>query len=151
ERMSGCAHRGRPYMRSGSSRQPTPRRVFLLLGSPRSGTSWLAKVLDTYPAVWYTHEPLSKTSLQRARVLIGRLRKSPLNVAERQELVTEVCRAESQCKLPPFFPKAWRWTPAGLVTAAHLAVRFTGWGKALFGAWFTPPVEARLDLLIKEV
>lgn len=32
-------------------------RVLLLLGAPRSGTSWLAKIFDSHPDVLYRHEP----------------------------------------------------------------------------------------------
>src|SRR5580658_4388008 len=32
-------------------------RVVLLLGAPRSGTSWLAKIFDSHPDVLYRHEP----------------------------------------------------------------------------------------------
>jgi hypothetical protein len=125
--------------------------VILLLGSPRSGTSWLAKILDTHPEVWYVHEPLSKSSRERVRALTNRLKEGALSEAERLELHTEVCWAETQCKLPPFFPKAWRWTPACVLSATTLAVKISGSGKALFGFWFSPPAHARFDLLVKEV
>ena len=32
-------------------------RLALLIGSPRSGTTWLAKIVDSHPAVLYRHEP----------------------------------------------------------------------------------------------
>jgi len=32
-------------------------RVLLILGAPRSGTSWLAKIFDSHPDVLYRHEP----------------------------------------------------------------------------------------------
>jgi hypothetical protein len=32
-------------------------RVILILGAPRSGTSWLAKIIDSHPDVLYRHEP----------------------------------------------------------------------------------------------
>ena len=32
-------------------------RVILLLGAPRSGTTWLAKIFDSHPQVLYRHEP----------------------------------------------------------------------------------------------
>jgi len=33
------------------------RRMLLLLGAPRSGTTWLAKIFDSHPEVLYRHEP----------------------------------------------------------------------------------------------
>ena len=32
-------------------------RIILILGAPRSGTSWLAKIFDSHPDVLYRHEP----------------------------------------------------------------------------------------------
>lgn len=32
-------------------------RLILILGAPRSGTSWLAKIFDSHPDVLYRHEP----------------------------------------------------------------------------------------------
>ena len=29
----------------------------LILGAPRSGTTWLAKIIDSHPDVLYRHEP----------------------------------------------------------------------------------------------
>ena len=32
-------------------------RILLLLGAPRSGTTWLGKIFDSHPDVLYRHEP----------------------------------------------------------------------------------------------
>src|ERR1700712_2005324 len=32
-------------------------RVILILGYPRSGTTWLAKIFDSHPDILYRHEP----------------------------------------------------------------------------------------------
>ena len=29
----------------------------MLVGSPRSGTTWMAKIIDSHPQVLYRHEP----------------------------------------------------------------------------------------------
>lgn len=34
-----------------------PKNPILLFGLPRSGTSWLAKIFDSHPGVFYLHEP----------------------------------------------------------------------------------------------
>src|ERR1700712_540760 len=31
--------------------------IILVLGAPRSGTTWLAKIVDSHPDVLYRHEP----------------------------------------------------------------------------------------------
>src|SRR6185369_10661099 len=36
---------------------PNGENLVLLLGAPRSGTTWLAKILDSHPNVVYRHEP----------------------------------------------------------------------------------------------
>ena len=36
---------------------PDGQNVVLLLGAPRSGTTWLAKIFDSHPRVLYRHEP----------------------------------------------------------------------------------------------
>ena len=38
---------------AGSDKLP----VILLFGMPRSGTTWMAKLIDSHPAVYYKHEP----------------------------------------------------------------------------------------------
>ena len=36
---------------------PPPARTTVILGVPRSGTTWLAKIFDSHPDVLYRHEP----------------------------------------------------------------------------------------------
>ena len=38
-------------------RDIAPNNLILLLGSPRSGTTWIAKIFDSHPRVLYRHEP----------------------------------------------------------------------------------------------
>ncbi len=40
-----------------ASTQATLASVILVLGAPRSGTTWLAKIIDSHPDVLYRHEP----------------------------------------------------------------------------------------------
>lgn len=42
---------------SGAARFNYQSRLVLLLGMPRSGTTWLAKILDSHPETLYRHEP----------------------------------------------------------------------------------------------
>lgn len=42
---------------SGTARFNYQSRLVLLLGMPRSGTTWLAKILDSHPETLYRHEP----------------------------------------------------------------------------------------------
>jgi hypothetical protein len=38
--------------------------AILVLGFPRSGTTWLAKIFDSHPSILYRHEPDELTPLQ---------------------------------------------------------------------------------------
>ena len=81
----------------------------LVVGAPRSGTTWLAKILDSHPAVLYRHEPdevgqvpAHLTAEGAACLLQSWMRDRTLRVAGKR----------------PFFAKSWRGYPAGRARAA---------------------------------
>ena len=86
-----------------------PDGVIFVVGAPRSGTTWLAKILDSHPDVMYRHEPdeviPSPNDLDATNIdaLVGRW------VADRS------LRTSTK---GPFFPKSWQTTPARLLRAA---------------------------------
>jgi hypothetical protein len=41
-----------------------PENSVIILGLPRSGTTWISKILDSHPAVVYRHEPDSVKKLR---------------------------------------------------------------------------------------
>jgi hypothetical protein len=63
DRISTLVHRlfvsYRPVgmLRSGFASAALAERMVLLLGAPRSGTTWLGKIFDSHPDVLYRHEP----------------------------------------------------------------------------------------------
>jgi hypothetical protein len=88
-------------------------RAILVLGSPRSGTSWLAKIFDSHPDVLYRHEPDELTpptpGLDPAEQVRRWLRERGLRVAAKR----------------PYFRKSWRPVPldrARLATVGGLAL-----------------------------
>jgi hypothetical protein len=91
--------------------------VILVLGAPRSGTTWLAKIIDSHPDVLYRHEP-DETLPGPASLTSATLPSLLANwVADRgARTVTK----------RPFFPKSWQpaWARrlrsliAGAVSAA---------------------------------
>jgi hypothetical protein len=112
--------------------------AILIVGAPRSGTTWLAKILDSHPDVLYRHEP---DEMAPASGSIGAsmarwiLQRDPRTAGKR-----------------PFFPKTWQPAPArllrtGLTYAGALA---SGIGLA---AWPIPDLGsiARARVVIKSV
>jgi hypothetical protein len=91
--------------------------VILVVGAPRSGTTWLAKIIDSHPDVLYRHEP--------DETLPG---STPLTDTALLALLADwvADRGARTVTKRPFFPKSWQpaWAPrlralfAGAVSAA---------------------------------
>lgn len=71
------------------------RNAILILGSPRSGTSWLAKIIDSHPNVLYRHEPDEVCAFRRDLPIIDQL---AYWIAENRVRVATKA---------PFFRKSW--------------------------------------------
>jgi len=128
------------------------RRLIFLLGTPRSGTTWLAAILNSYADVVYSHEPLTQLHSPAIDSLIARLKtEGRLSSADRDLLLNEWCQAHHQCRRPPFFRKRFQLAPAWLQMACWTAVRLTGRGSALFRHLFSPALDdLSYDLLVKD-
>ena len=126
--------------------------MVLLLGSPRSGTTWLAKILDTYPRVLYLHEPLTKLRYPPLDAAFGRLKhQEAIGSAERAELLAHLAQLHPACIRAPVFAKTFLRLPAGAVQTALLLSQPNRWSRDLFRRWFSPSPREPFDLLIKEV
>jgi hypothetical protein len=93
-------------------------RVLLILGAPRSGTSWLAKIFDSHPDVLYRHEPDTVLRTWDLPWMCPRadvpLYVDTARVYLRQLLETATLKtAGSQ----PMFPKRFESTPVRLLRA----------------------------------
>jgi hypothetical protein len=73
--------------------------VILVVGAPRSGTTWLAKIIDSHPDVLYRHEP--DETLPGSGSLTG------TQLPELLEAWVADRGARSATK-QPFFPKSWQ-------------------------------------------
>ena len=94
----------------------------LVLGAPRSGTTWLAKILDSHPAVLYRHEPDAILPPPA-----GLTKDQVPGLVERW--VTE--RSARTAGKRPFFPKSWQpaWARGlrlGIAGAAGLCGHLPG-------------------------
>jgi Sulfotransferase family len=112
--------------------------AILIVGAPRSGTTWLAKILDSHPDVLYRHEPDEAVrgggSIEASIALWARQR-DPRTAGKR-----------------PFFPKSWQSAPARLL---RTGLTYAGAAASRIGcaAWPIPDLGAigRSRLVIKSV
>jgi hypothetical protein len=83
---------------------PTDRSI-LVLGSPRSGTTWLAKILDSHPDVLYRHEP-------------DEVRPPSVTADPRQQLRIWINERSARVSAtPPLFRKSWQPLPVAMARA----------------------------------
>jgi hypothetical protein len=87
--------------------------MILLLGSPRSGTSWIGKIFDSHPDVIYRHEP---DTILRDRVLpfLPELEELAPHLPEARRYLSALAtvRHPKVAGSQPEFPKAYR-SPVG--------------------------------------
>ncbi len=103
--------------------------AILVLGSPRSGTTWLAKILDSHPDVLYRHEPDEVVPIDSG-------------ADPRRQLRTWIdVNALSTAAKRPFFRKSWLPAPLDLLRTA-LAHSLNGAASLLGGA----PLRFRMKL-----
>jgi hypothetical protein len=107
----------------------------LVLGAPRSGTTWLAKIIDSHPDVLYRHEPDATLPSP-----------SPLMPAALPALLAcwAADRSPRTVTKRPFFPKSWQpgWA-RGLRTLIASAVSAA--------ERMPPPFKALADLRIPDL
>jgi hypothetical protein len=106
--------------------------AILIVGAPRSGTSWLGKILDSHPDVLYRFEPdwfdpedvISDTAAIRANMARWIGQSDPRASGKR-----------------PFFQKSWQTAPARMVRAALI---YAGAASSRIGlpAWPVPDLGA---------
>lgn len=128
------------------------RRLTLLVGSPRSGTTWLAKILDTRDDVLYLHEPLRRIRDAAPGSALRRLTEGePLGPSDRPAILADLAALQVACARPPFFPKRFRAWPTGALRLAWATSGLAGVGPALFRNLYRVHPSAGYDLLVKEV
>lgn len=96
-------------------------RIVLLLGAPRSGTTWIGKILDSHPDVLYRHEP---DTLDRGGDL-PKMVPEPDIPAWHAEARAYLLRLAGLARLKtsgkrPLFPKSFRAPVADRLYVAHV-------------------------------
>jgi hypothetical protein len=91
-------------MYAGSKIDPIAARSILIVGAPRSGTTWLAKIFDSHPDVLYRHEPdeVVPATDSIEQDVAGWVRQHDARTAGKR----------------PFFRKSWQAAPASLLRSS---------------------------------
>lgn len=95
--------------------------VVFLLGAPRSGTTWLAKVFDSHPDVIYRHEPDTVLRSQRLPVLCPRNEVDAYRQEARQYVLRLLnIRTQKSAGSLPTFPKSYNGPISRAVRTAYI-------------------------------
>jgi hypothetical protein len=96
-------------------------RIAFVFGAPRSGTTWLGKLLDSSPSVAYLHEPINKgRGLMIHRAIRALRQGQPLEPDIGRQAAQDLIHNYGRFLQPPFFRKefapytaasslAWSW------------------------------------------
>jgi hypothetical protein len=135
--------------------------LVLLLGAPRSGTTWLAKILDSHPDVLYRHEPDTVIRNDAIPYLCPREAVSNFRSQAREYLVRLVdVHTLKSAGSRPVFQKRFRSALSGrlhtgLIYALHAASRMPGrsrWSRRLsIPDLMRGPPAAKPTLVVKSV
>jgi len=129
----------------------TDRRVIFLGGAARSGTTWLATILNTFKGVIYCHEPFRTLGGEKMESLVRKMKSGTLRQDERRMFIDELCKSHPGWHRPPFFPKNDQNWPPAVQNFCWCLVRIASRGDGVFRRLFSPDPIRSYDLLIKEV
>jgi len=120
---------------AGAAAPLAGRNVLFVLGAPRSGTTWLAKIFDSHPDVLYRHEPDTVLREERLPVLcrpeeVARYRDTARAYLDR---LLDIRTLKSAGSLPVFAKRYHgplaQQVRAGIVFGLRLAEQAPGLGK----------------------
>jgi len=125
-------------MSAGTNVAGLAETAILIVGAPRSGTTWLAKILDSHPDVLYRHEP------DEAVPASGSIEESMTRWVRQRDPRTAGKR--------PFFAKSWQ-TGAGRLVRTGLVYAGAAAGRIGLPAWRIPDLGSigRARVVVKSV
>ncbi len=117
--------------------------MILLLGSARSGTTWLAKIFDSHPDVLYRHEPDFTLA---TNVLPPFVTADDFDtyIGPARDYLEQLCdvREPQVIAKRPLFPKRYRTSTQHLLWYSHLALSSSLRRLPVLGTRFSPAVPA---------
>jgi len=127
-----------PDMSAVTNTDALAATAILIVGAPRSGTTWLAKIFDSHPDVIYRHEPDEIVPAS------GSIRADMARWIRQHDARTAGKR--------PFFPKSWQTVPARLLRTS-LAYGGAATNRIGLPAWPIPDLgdTRRARVVIKSV
>jgi hypothetical protein len=140
-----------PIIARSDTKPMSARRFVFLLGTARSGTTWLGNILNSSPRSVYSHEPLLRYADDELRPMLEQIKETGcVSSVEREMVLDHWSRAYFAVRRPPFFTKDYSRWPAKAPWAAWLGVRAAGRGYRLFERLFSPRQGSRYDLVAKQ-
>jgi hypothetical protein len=134
--------------------KPPFDRPILALGMPRSGTTWLGKILDSHPETLYRHEPDTWRRLDAVPLFASPERTDLCPVLREFVASLPAMLADRVCGKRPFFPKSYA-TPLSVRLYAARSLLHKSLGRAgLVTADPAPPQPApgaRYRLAVKSI
>lgn len=83
------------------------KEILMCVGMPRSGTTWVAKIIDSHPDILYCHEPDSVYPLKNVPLLVENIESN--QVHDIQKLLQGLPYRHEKCLgKTPFFRKSYR-------------------------------------------
>ena len=126
-------------------------KISLIIGYPRSGTTWFANTLNSHPSVIYRHEPIGRLNDKLDKELYHALKHNyGLTEECREKLIQFLINPHVECDRPPFFVKDHLTLPPTLRYLLWLATHNFPKFTLLNQYCSTPSINENTVLLIKE-
>lgn len=127
-------------------------QLIIVIGFPRSGTTWFSNLINSHPDTIYRHEVFGRQYSSFGEELFRKLRyDGGLSEDDYQSAVRVLCKAFVATDKPPFFRKRFRpRTPANLQKLVWLAAQASSAFAPIYTFLFTPSIRSKAALVIKE-